>query len=134
MTVRSLASDSPIRPPNFIAAAALLLISGGAVAATPEAYPQKPVRLIVPIAPGSVTDVIARAASRDLAPRLGQTLVVDNRAGATGIIGAELCARGFPEHEEEHEAHELEGVCVFREEAEREPQAGEQPRLERSAS
>ncbi len=97
MTVRSLTSDSPIRPLNFIAAAALLLISGGAVAATPEAYPQKPVRLIVPIAPGSVTDVIARAASRDLAPRLGQTLVVDNRAGATGIIGAELCARATPD-------------------------------------
>lgn len=63
----------------------------------PRDYPNRPLRLIVPIAAGSVTDVIARAASRELAPRLGQTLVVDNRAGATGIIGAELCAHATPD-------------------------------------
>ena len=58
-----------------------------------QAYPIKPIRWIVPIAAGSVSDVIARATARELASRLGQNLVIDNRAGATGIIGAELCAR-----------------------------------------
>ena len=76
----------------------LLLTACGIGAADAQpAYPDKPVRLIVPIAAGSVTDVIARGAGRELAPRLGQTLVVDNRAGATGIIGAELCARATPD-------------------------------------
>lgn len=80
----------------MLRALSLLCASIGAAAAQ-QAYPHKPIRLIVPIAPGSVTDVIARAASRELAPRLGQTLVVDNRAGGTGIIGAELCARAAPD-------------------------------------
>jgi tripartite-type tricarboxylate transporter receptor subunit TctC len=75
----------------------LLTVCGIGAANAQPAYPNKPVRLIVPITAGSVTDVIARGASRELAPRLGQTLVVDNRAGATGIIGAELCARATPD-------------------------------------
>ena len=62
-----------------------------------QAYPIKPIRWIVPIAAGSVSDVIARATARELASRLGQNLVIDNRAGATGIIGAELCARAVPD-------------------------------------
>ncbi len=85
-----------IRVSNNFLGSLLLVIACGAAAAQAN-YPQKPIRLIVPIAPGSVTDVIARAASRELSPRLGQTLVVDNRAGATGIIGAELCARATPD-------------------------------------
>ncbi|MEQ1772591.1 MAG: tripartite tricarboxylate transporter substrate-binding protein [Burkholderiales bacterium] len=86
-----------MRVPTRFLLAVFLVIGCGAAAAQQDLYPQKPVRLIVPIAPGSVTDVIARAASRDLTPRLQQTLVVDNRAGATGIIGAELCARATPD-------------------------------------
>ena len=70
---------------------ALLALLAGVVHA--QTYPAKPIRFIVPIAPGSVTDVVVRAAAQELAPRLGQPLVIDNRAGASGIIGAEACAR-----------------------------------------
>jgi tripartite-type tricarboxylate transporter receptor subunit TctC len=60
-------------------------------------YPLKPVRVIVPIAAGSVTDVILRAASQELAARMKQPLVIDNRPGASGIIGAEACAKAPPD-------------------------------------
>jgi tripartite-type tricarboxylate transporter receptor subunit TctC len=61
------------------------------------AYPAKPIRVIVPIAAGSVTDVIMRAASQELTSRLKQPLVIDNRTGASGIIGAEACAKAPPD-------------------------------------
>lgn len=73
---------------------ALLLAAPIALAQT---YPNKPIRVIVPIAPGSVTDVVMRAASQELSARLGQTLVIDNRTGASGIIGAEACAKATPD-------------------------------------
>ena len=60
-------------------------------------YPAKPIRVIVPIAAGSVTDVVMRAAGHELSARLGQPLVIDNRAGASGIIGAEACAKAPPD-------------------------------------
>jgi tripartite-type tricarboxylate transporter receptor subunit TctC len=75
--------------------AILALAATAAVAQTD--YPSKPIRFIVPIAAGSVTDVVLRAASQELAPRLGQQLVIDNRGGASGIIGAEACARAAPD-------------------------------------
>ena len=56
-------------------------------------YPAKPIRLIVPIAAGSVTDVVLRAAGQELSARLKQPIVIDNRTGASGIIGAEACAK-----------------------------------------
>lgn len=67
------------------------------VSACAAAYPTKPIRIIVPIAAGSVTDVILRAAGNELAGRLGQPLVIDNRTGGGGIIGAEACARAAPD-------------------------------------
>ena len=60
-------------------------------------WPSKPVRVIVPIAAGGVTDVVVRAMSRDLSQRLGQTFVVDNRPGANGVIGGEVCAKATPD-------------------------------------
>jgi len=60
-------------------------------------YPSKPIRFIVPIATGSVTDIVLRAASQELAPKVGQPLVIDNRGGASGIVGAEACARAAPD-------------------------------------
>ena len=56
-------------------------------------YPTRPVKLIVPIAPGSVTDVVLRAATPALGQQLGQPIVVENRPGASGIDGAEACAK-----------------------------------------
>jgi tripartite-type tricarboxylate transporter receptor subunit TctC len=57
------------------------------------AWPTKPIRMIVSIAAGSLTDVIMRAAANELGPRLGQPLVIDNRGGAAGIPGAQACAQ-----------------------------------------
>ncbi|MDP1535627.1 MAG: tripartite tricarboxylate transporter substrate binding protein [Burkholderiales bacterium] len=64
-----------------------------AQAATPAAYPTRPVRIVVPFGAGSATDVVARTVGQNLAEALGQTMVVDNRAGANGTIGAELAAK-----------------------------------------
>ena len=56
-------------------------------------YPTRPVRVIVPFGAGSATDVVARTVGQNLAEALGQAMVVDNRAGANGTIGAELAAK-----------------------------------------
>ena len=67
-----------------------LLFSVGVVA---QDYPSKPLRMIVPFPPGGVTDIVARAVAAKLAIELGQSVVVENRAGASGVIGAEAGAR-----------------------------------------
>ncbi len=76
--------------------AAALLVAGYCAAAqpatSPDRYPSKPIRLIVPYPPGGPTDLIARAVNEPLAQRLGQQVVIDNRGGATTVIGAELAA------------------------------------------
>ena len=58
-----------------------------------QTYPDRPIRMIVSIAAGSVTDVIMRAAAKELQPRLKQTLVIENVGGAAGILGGQACAR-----------------------------------------
>src|ERR1019366_9648872 len=60
-------------------------------------YPQRPVRVVVPYAPGGATDIIARILSPKLSERLGQQFVVDNRAGAAGNIAVELVASAQPD-------------------------------------
>ena len=60
-------------------------------------YPQRPIRLIVPQAPGSASDTVARLVAAELAPRLGQQVVVDNRPGGALLIGMELIARAAPD-------------------------------------
>ncbi|MCR0983340.1 Bug family tripartite tricarboxylate transporter substrate binding protein [Roseomonas populi] len=70
---------------------------GAPHSAQAQPYPSRPLRVIVPIAPGSVTDVILRAASPELSQRLGQPVVIENRAGANGIVGAQACAAAAPD-------------------------------------
>jgi tripartite-type tricarboxylate transporter receptor subunit TctC len=68
-----------------------------AAAQAPGAYPNRPIRMILPASPGGPVDVIARTVGAGLAEALGQPIVMDNRAGAGGIIGAEIVARGNPD-------------------------------------
>jgi tripartite-type tricarboxylate transporter receptor subunit TctC len=69
-----------------------LLAGGFAANAQAQNYPNKPIRMIVSIAAGSVTDVIMRAAAAELQTRLGQPLVIENIGGAAGILGGKACA------------------------------------------
>jgi hypothetical protein len=66
-------------------------------AASDAAYPNKPVRLVVPQSPGSATDVLIRIFAPKFGEMLGQSMVVDNRSGAGGIIGAEGVAKAVPD-------------------------------------
>lgn len=68
-----------------------------AAAQSTGSYPNRPIRLVMPASPGGPVDVIGRTVGTGLAEALGQTIVMDNRAGAGGIIGAEIVARGNPD-------------------------------------
>ena len=74
----------------------LLLVAVVQIAAA-QSYPVKPVRLLVPYPPGGPVDNIGRILAQALSPNLGQNVVVENRSGAGGSIGAELVARSAPD-------------------------------------
>ena len=80
----------------FVGAVVSAALSLGA-AASFAAYPDKPIKLIVPYPPGGATDVIGRIIALKLGEQLGQQVVVDNRGGAGGNIGAEAAARAAPD-------------------------------------
>jgi tripartite-type tricarboxylate transporter receptor subunit TctC len=75
----------------------VLFFASFGIKAEAQQYPAKPVRMIVSIAAGSVTDVIMRAAAAELQTRLGQPLVIENQGGASGIIAARACAQAAPD-------------------------------------
>ena len=65
-------------------------------AAAQDAYPTRPIRIIVPTTPGGGSDISARLLAQDLGKRWGQSAVVENRAGAGTIVGTDLAARRSP--------------------------------------
>ena len=78
---------------RLVALAAALLFAGAVTAQ----YPEKPIRLVVPFAPGGVTDTSGRVIAEALAKRLGQSIVVENKAGASGNIGTQQVATAAPD-------------------------------------
>jgi tripartite-type tricarboxylate transporter receptor subunit TctC len=78
-------------------ALALLSLAAATTIAGAENYPNKPIRMIVSIAAGSVTDVIMRAAATELQQRLGQPVVIENNGGASGIRAGNACAQAAPD-------------------------------------
>lgn len=82
---------------SVLQAAALSGLSPLGRLAWADTFPSKPVRLIVPFAPGGTTDIIARIVSERMASLLGQTMVVDNKAGGGGTVGATEISRATPD-------------------------------------
>jgi hypothetical protein len=81
---------------TLAAATVALLCSAGWVQAQ-STWPSKPVKIIVPFAPGGTTDILARAVAPELSKAFGQQFVVENRAGAGGNLGADLVAKSAPD-------------------------------------
>jgi tripartite-type tricarboxylate transporter receptor subunit TctC len=79
---------------RLIAALAALALASPAIAAD---YPQRPIRILVPFTPGGSTDILARMLGQKLTDAWGQQVIVDNRAGANGVVAAEFAARANPD-------------------------------------
>jgi tripartite-type tricarboxylate transporter receptor subunit TctC len=76
---------------------AALLLAACAAGAYAQAYPSKPIRFVVPYPPGGSNDVLTRITAQMMAPGLGQQIVIDNRGGAGGMIGADNVAKSPPD-------------------------------------
>src|SRR5215204_6131738 len=85
------------RQRRTLAALYTLFATIASAAAFAQAYPSRPIRMIVPFTPGGSTDIYARTLSPKLGDALGQQVVVDNRPGAGGALGAELAAKSPPD-------------------------------------
>ncbi|MGH8814934.1 MAG: Bug family tripartite tricarboxylate transporter substrate binding protein, partial [Advenella sp.] len=80
-----------------VATVASVALTGVTATAQAEKFPSKPIRIIVPYGAGGGSDYLARKLSDKLSQRLGQTVIVENRPGADGIIGTNMVARAAPD-------------------------------------
>ena len=78
-------------------ATAACIAAGTGTTALAQTYPSKPIKVVVPFAPGGATDVLARVLAEKMAVGLGQPLVIDNKPGAAGIIGTDAVAKAAPD-------------------------------------
>lgn len=69
----------------------------GSFSSQAQTYPSKPVRIVVPFVPGGTVDLVARALAQQLTEQTGQNFIVDNKAGASGVIGSDLVAKAPPD-------------------------------------
>lgn len=81
---------------RLFAAACMALALAGAPSRADD-YPSKPVRVIVPFAPGGINDILGRVVSAQLSERLGKQFIVENKTGAGGIVGSDLVAKSAPD-------------------------------------
>src|ERR1019366_9220390 len=89
-----------VRPVRIRLVVTCALAACGLLAAGPapaQNWPARPIIMVVPFPPGPALDLVARAVSNKLGPALGQTIVVENRAGANGTIGSNYVARAAPD-------------------------------------
>jgi tripartite-type tricarboxylate transporter receptor subunit TctC len=83
---------------RIVAFAAILVTAlAAALPAQAQSYPARPIRIIVPFAPGGTSDILARALSPHLTSSWGQPVIVENRTGANGMVGAEYVAKSAPD-------------------------------------
>lgn len=82
---------------NILKVGAMALILGVSTAAAAQEYPERSIQLIVPFAPGGPTDVVARRVADLVSPVLEQSVVVENRPGAGGVVGADIVAKSNPD-------------------------------------
>jgi tripartite-type tricarboxylate transporter receptor subunit TctC len=99
MNMRAQKSIWILKSALFCCASILVADAGAQIAArsTAGAWPDRPIRLIMPFPPGGATDANARALTKEMEHFLGQPLVVDNRGGANGIIGSDILAKAAPD-------------------------------------
>src|SRR5512140_878590 len=74
--------------------AVLMLVACGAYGQT---YPSKPVRIVIPFPPGNTTDIMSRLIAPKMSERLGQQVIVENRPGASGMLGLDYVAKSAPD-------------------------------------
>ena len=88
--VPAMPKNITVRIARVLRVAAAMIAAGMTLAADAQDYPVRPIRMIVGVPPGATTDILGRLAAAKLGERLGKQVVVDNRPGASGIIGINM--------------------------------------------
>jgi tripartite-type tricarboxylate transporter receptor subunit TctC len=96
LSFRNTKEMSPMKRRTWLAVPAIAMAAAAAVAQA-QTYPTKPIKITVPFAPGGTTDIIARVISEPLGRNLGQSVIVENKAGGGGVIGAADTAHQTPD-------------------------------------